>query len=243
VFTGGDIIMDAWEADYARTDLQWKLFRNVMAAECSLPVEHCLGNHDVWSFKSREGNKDHEAKSVKKWALDVLGLTSPYRSFDRAGWHFIVLDSVYPKDPQYIGKLDEEQFEWLTEDLGKTPETMPVLVVSHIPILSICAHFFQEMTQDDNWVVPGGLMHIDARRIRDLFKSYKNVKAAIAGHIHLVDRLDYLGVTYLGNGAVSGAWWSGDWHETPAGYALMDLFDDGTVERTYMPYGWQVKAT
>jgi hypothetical protein len=27
--------------------------------------------------------------------------------------------------------------------------------------------------------------------------------------------------------------------ETPFGYTLVDLFDDGTVERQYIPYGWQ----
>jgi hypothetical protein len=55
--------------------------------------------------------------------------------------------------------------------------------------------------------------------------------------MHLLDRVEYNGVTYLCNGAVSGNWWKTEMHEqTKAGYALFDLYDDGTVERTYLQY-------
>ena len=55
--------------------------------------------------------------------------------------------------------------------------------------------------------------------------------------MHLLDRVDYNGVAYLCNGAVSGNWWTSDtYQQTKAGYALIDLYDDGTVERTYLHY-------
>ena len=66
---------------------------------------------------------------------------------------------------------------------------------------------------------------------------HPNVKAALSGHTYLLDRVDYNGVAYLCNGAVSGNWWKSDTHyQTKAGYALIDLFDDGSVERTYLMY-------
>jgi hypothetical protein len=37
---------------------------------------------------------------------------------------------------------------------------------------------------------------------------------------------------------VSAAWWKGLNRDTDFGYAVVDLFDDGTVERRYVPYGW-----
>jgi len=50
-------------------------------------------------------------------------LKSAYYSFDRAGWHFVVLDSVGPSADVYMGKLDEAQMEWLKADLARVPAT------------------------------------------------------------------------------------------------------------------------
>jgi len=52
-------------------------------------------------------------------------------------------------------------------------------------------------------------MHVDAAKIKDLFAKHKNVKLCLSGHLHLVDRVDYNGVTYLCDGAVCGGWWKG----------------------------------
>lgn len=174
----------------------------------------------------------------KKWAIDVLQLGSPYRSFDRAGWHFIVLDSTYPHESGYIAKLDEDQFDWLKEDLSRTPKETPILVLSHIPILSASAYFDGPNEKSGNWQVPSAWMHIDARRIKDLFRLYPNIKLCLSGHIHLVDRVDYLGISYFCNGAVCGDWWNGNFQECAPGYAIVDLYDDGTCENEYVLWGW-----
>jgi predicted phosphodiesterase len=81
-------------------------------------------------------------------------------------------------------------------------------------------------------------MHIDSRRLKDLFYKNKQVKACISGHIHMVDRVHYLGVAYLCNGAVCGAWWKGDCQEFKPGYAILDLYPDGLVFSRYVSYGW-----
>ena len=91
--------------------------------------------------------------------------------------------------------------------------------------------------KEGNWQIPGSWNHTDAVDLIELFYQHPNVKAALSGHMHLLDRVDYNGVAYLCNGAVSGNWWNSDtYHQTKAGYALVDLYDDGTVERTYLPY-------
>ena len=33
---------------------QWRVWNSVWRAECSLPVEHAIGNHDVWGW-NKEG--------------------------------------------------------------------------------------------------------------------------------------------------------------------------------------------
>jgi hypothetical protein len=91
-------------------------------------------------------------------------------------------------------------------------------------------------------VIGQGGMHTDWRELKELFRAHGNVKLAVSGHLHLVDRLDYLGTSYCCNGAVSGGWWKRP-HlgECDAGYALIDLYPDGRIEREYVTYGWQYR--
>ncbi len=243
ILTGGDLIMDSMGANEARTRTQWDVFAKVFQEECRLPVEHCIGNHDVWGWDRKDSATDgSEARWGKKWVMEQLGLARPYRSFDRAGWHFIVLDSTFPKDDGYTARLDDEQFEWLAGDLAKTDAKTPVLVLSHIPILAACTFFDGDCEKSGDWQVPGAWMHVDARRIKDLFRKHPNVKLCLSGHIHLVDRVDYLGVTYLCNGAVCGGWWKGPNQEFSEGYGLVNLFSDGTLESEYVTFGWKAET-
>ena len=237
IFNGGDAIMDALGADQARTQTQWQVWQSVLKNECSLPVVHCIGNHDVWGWEAKE-NLSQEKLYGKKWALDEFGLASRYYSFDKAGWHFIVLDSTHPAPNGYTAKLDEEQFEWLQDDLQRTPATVPVCVLSHIPIICFCAFFDgdNETDKGGNWQVPGAWMHLDARRIKNLFYQHQNIKLCLSGHIHLQDKVEYLGIKYLCNGAVSGNWWEGNYQEFPPAYVVVDLYDDGSSESEYLPY-------
>jgi hypothetical protein len=82
-------------------------------------------------------------------------------------------------------------------------------------------------------------MHIDARRIKDFFLKHPNVKLCLSGHVHLWDRLEYNNVTYVCNGAVCGGWWKGSYQETPEGYGLVDLYDDGSFNAEYVRFGWK----
>jgi 3',5'-cyclic AMP phosphodiesterase CpdA len=242
VLTGGDLIMDSFEHDAARTTTLWDLWSKTLKDHCGLPVEHCIGNHDIWGWnKKKSATTGEEAKWGKRWAMDVMGLAKPYRSFDKAGWRFVVLDSVFPNGDGYIGRLDDEQFAWLEALLKETPAAMPVLVLSHIPILTITS--ITKPKEDVVKAHEGSIseMMSDMPRIVKLFDRHRNVKTCLSGHIHELDRVDYQGVTYFCNGAVSGAWWKGKHNDCDEGYALVDLYDDGSVERVYQTYGWKAK--
>ena len=234
IINGGDAIMEAHGRGQDSVRRQWKLYHDVLQSENALPMLNCIGNHDIWC-------KDETPASFgagRQWAMDELQMTKRHYSLDRNGWHIVVLDSVQPKADGgwYTACLDDEQFDWLANDLKDTPATTPVLVVSHVPILSACVFFDGQRFSGDNWNVPSRWMHSDTVRITSLFREHPNVKAALSGHIHLVDRVDYGGVSYFCNGAVSGAWWFGQYHHTAAGYAVIDLFDDGIVKNTYVNY-------
>lgn len=235
IMNTGDCVFDSLKATKDRVELQWDLWHEVWKQENSLQIEYCIGNHDCWGM----GEKSDPLYG-KKYALDKMHLSNPYRSFDKAGWHFIVLDSIQPKadGSWYTTRLDDEQFAWLEQDLMKTPATTPVIVMSHVPILSAAVLATAKSQGEQGYNLGGGMMHSDADRIITLFNKHKNVKLCLSGHIHLSDQVVYDGVTYISNGAVSGNWWKGINHETANGYAMVNLYDDGSFENEYVPYGW-----
>ncbi|MCS6777910.1 MAG: metallophosphoesterase [Chloroherpetonaceae bacterium] len=237
ILNGGDSIMDASGRDRDRVQAQWDIWDRILSSHCRLPIFHCIGNHDVWGLdRVKSKTTGDEPLYGKKWAMERFGLKERFYSFDRAGWHFVVLDSTTPQGSGYTARLDDPQMEWLAADLAAVSAATPILVLSHIPILCGCAFLDGNNEKTGNWVVPGAWMHIDARRIKDLFYRHPNVRLALSGHIHLQDRLDYNRVTYLCNGAVSGAWWNGNYQETEPGYGLIDLYTDGSFDHQYVVY-------
>lgn len=248
LFNGGDAIFDALERNEEQVDLQWKIFLGTMKRENTLPVKHCIGNHDVWGWlQDKSGAKGNEPRYGKKWAIEVLGMPHRYYSFplqaSPSGWHCIVLDSTQSRgNIGYEARLDSEQYEWLRGELATIPATTPIMVVSHIPILSMTSAFFlRKPDQNSDWTIQRNLMHSDGLQLQQLFLKHPNVKLCLSGHTHLVDRLDYTGVSYFCNGAVSGAWWKGAWQGCEPGYALVNLYDDGSFEREYVVYGTKAK--
>ena len=242
VLNTGDTIMDSMQTEQARVRMYWDLAQRIWKTECSVPVEHAIGNHDVWGIrKERSKTTGDEPLYGKKWVMSLHGWERPYRSFDRSGWHFIAIDTI-GTDNDYYGCIDEEQYEWLAEDLARVNPKTPILVFGHIPLLSVAAFFKGKSEVEDGFEVPARVMVKDARMIKDLFRKYPNVKLALSGHIHLVDRVDYLGVSYLCGGAVSGNRWRGAFQECEPGYGVIDLYADGTFENEYVTYGWKAQT-
>jgi Icc protein len=245
ILGGGDIVMDVVSADAERAGLLWDLWDSIIAANSTIPMEHCLGNHDLWGYnKKRSGCTGNEPLFGKRWAMQRLGLSTPYRWFDRGGWRFLILDSSFiSESDSFTARLDPEQMEWLTGILAATPADTPVLVLSHVPILAGASVFLTgsegETERTGSWIVPPQWMHMDARALSRLFVEHPNVRLCLSGHTHLYDRLDYRGTTYICGGAVSGLWWREGYWETPPGYLLVDLFEDGSFHHEYVPTGWK----
>lgn len=232
ILNGGDIVFDMNKENLDVINAQWKLMHDMLKADCHLPVHYCLGNHDIWWNENNKG----QAVYGKQFALNQLHLSRPYYSMVKGGWKFIMLDSVHldVDGTWYIGKLGDEQFAWLENELNTTDAAVPVLIMSHIPILTAT-----NLIEDDivnKWVMLGGDMHTDTAKIIKLFYRHPNVKLCLSGHIHLREKLIYNNVTYICDGAVSGAWWEGNRRETAPGYGLIDLYADGSFEERYVNY-------
>jgi 3',5'-cyclic-AMP phosphodiesterase len=247
IITGGDQVMDSFEHDHERVKGLWDIWQNCIKTDNSIPIEHTLGNHDIWGWNKKKSKTDGTEKGYgKAWACQMFAREKTYKSFDKNGWHIVILDSIQhdPKDPDgYIGQIDDEQFAWLESDLKTVPAATPVLVFSHIPIFAVCVYNDGAKKKDDpnDWFVSGGNMHTDAHKLRKLFLEHKNVKLCISGHIHQRDRVEFDGVTYICDGAVSGNWWKGRNGECDEGYGLINLYSDGSFEHAYQTYGWVAK--
>jgi len=243
ILNTGDTIVDSMYSEESRVKMLWDLSQRIWKSECSLPVEHAIGNHDIWGInKARSKTTGTEPLYGKKWIMSLYGWQRTYRSFDRNGWHFVALDSAGFDDKGYHGHIDDEQIEWLNQDLKRVPSKTPILLFCHIPILSAAAFFKGSSEKSGDWVVPEATMVLEARKMKDLFYKYPNVKLCLSGHLHLVDRVDYLGVSYLCGGAVSGNRWRGSFQECEPGYGVVDLYDDGSSENQYVTYGWKAQA-
>lgn len=237
IINGGDSIMDALAAGHKETRAQWDLWEKVLLEENKLPVYHCIGNHDIWGWQVDDEGIRSNPLYGKGWAVQQFKLQNRFYSFEREKWKFIVLDSTQQDGAGYIARFDEEQLAWLEMELKQSPKEKHICIVSHIPIVSFCsAMFFDEMQADGNWKLLKVLLHADARRVIRLFRNYPNVKVCLSGHIHLQDEVEYLGVRYFCNGAVSGNWWKGPFKDFEPAYALFDFYEDGSVERKMMVY-------
>ncbi|MET3128362.1 3',5'-cyclic AMP phosphodiesterase CpdA [Arcicella rosea] len=232
ILNGGDIVFDMNKENLSNINSQWKLLEDIIKAESSIPAHYCLGNHDVWWSENNKG----QAVYGKQYTLDKLSLAKPYYSVEKNGWKFIILDSVHldVDNTWYIGKLGDEQFAWLENELKNTNPSTPILVLSHIPILTATLMIKEKV--GNRWEMLGGDMHTDTAKIINLFYQHPNVKVCLSGHVHLRDKVEYNNVTYICNGAVSGAWWKGNNKQTAPGYGLLDLYADGSFDEKYVNY-------
>jgi 3',5'-cyclic AMP phosphodiesterase CpdA len=238
IINGGDAIMDGLAVDKQGTQVQFNLFNTILKNENSLPVYHCIGNHDVWGWFIKENRPEQDPMYGKAWVVENFQMPKRFYSFGKGSWHFIVLDSTQ-LNPEggYIGKLDTEQLEWLQMELKTIPADKHICLVSHIPILSICAGlFFNKTEPNGDLKIQRNLMHTDFISLKKIFIQHPNIRVCISGHIHLQDEIDYLGIKYYCNGAVCGNWWKGAFQEFAPGYAVMEFYDDGTSKRTMFSY-------
>jgi 3',5'-cyclic AMP phosphodiesterase CpdA len=238
IINGGDAIMDAMAATKAKTQEQWDVWNRVLDAENRLPLFHVIGNHDAWGWQVKDESIKTDPLYDKGWVLQQHKMPGRYYSFVQKNWKFIVLDSAHENNGGYISKIDDEQYNWLEKELQKTDSSQHICLVSHIPIVSFCAAMFQDENQPNgDWRISRALLHTDARKLTQLFSNYKNVRCCLSGHIHMQDAVEYKGIQYYCNGAVSGNWWGGAFKGFEPAYAIFKFLKNGNVAREMVQYG------
>lgn len=244
IITGGDHVMDTTEKAPDRCKVQWDLYHQVLRDNNQLPVYATIGNHDVAGWGAKELFTEDMPGFGKAMGYEQLKLKTGGYGFDGpAGandWRFINLDSITRRGNSYYGWLGDEQFAWLREELARIGTKRPICITSHLPIMSVAAFFDGKRLNEKNrfFDIPDSYVHRDMSAIMQLIEPY-NVRLLLSGHLHLVDRCEYRGKTFICDGAVSGNWWKGAHQDFPEGYGVIDVYPDGSFEHQYVTYGWK----
>lgn len=238
IINGGDAIMDAMKADKQKVQQQWDVWNKVLQDENKLTIYHAIGNHDAWGWQMEDTAIKSDPLYDKGWVVQQHKMPGKYYSFNQKNWKFIILDTAHENNGGYIAKLDDPQYAWLENELKQTPSDQHICIVSHIPIVSFCAAMFMDKNEPNgDWKISRALLLTDARKVTDLLAQYKNIRCCLSGHIHLQDVVDYKGIQYYCNGAVSGNWWNGAFKGFDPAFAIFNFAKDGSVQREMIYYG------
>lgn len=234
VICGGDLITDGYISTPEQAAPRWDAYLAMHAAIRPAPVA-AIGNHDLVGVQPADGSPP--AADPRADFRTRFGLETTYRSFDFKGFHFILLDSIEllgGAEP-YRGFVGAEQLRWLRADLAQTPTNIPVVLVSHLPLLT----GVYQLTGGLEAPVPANRGVVNNREVLAAFARH-HLLAVLQGHLHVEELIRGRGTTFITGGAVCGQWWRGPWQGTPEGYGVLFLYP-GHVEWEYRPYGWQAR--
>lgn len=149
---------------------------------------HVIGNHEMDGGYTREKT------------MAFLNLQRSYYSFDKNGFHFIVLDGNDKKNPEAKGYkqfIGEEQIKWLRKELAWT--SLPVVIFSHQGLVEYKGA--DETYGVENW-----------RIIQDILAEHnrthpgKRVVACFNGHTHYDDAVNLNGIWFITITSMSYHW-------------------------------------
>ena len=232
VITGGDLIMDALGVSYARADSQYVLYQEI-SKQFKMPVYNTLGNHEVFGIYEKSGvGPDHPEY---KYGMFEKRLGDTYYSFDHKGWHFMVLNSVIEiEDRHYIGMIEEEQMNWIRNDLLEVDPETPIVISTHIPFITV----FTQILYGEYAPEYHGLVVENAREVLDLFEGHK-LRLVLQGHLHYLEDIEVNGTHFITGGAVSARWWNGPNHGVEEGFLMIHVKGEEFCWE-YVDYFWEV---
>jgi 3',5'-cyclic AMP phosphodiesterase CpdA len=231
VLSGGDLITDGFQSSAQTIEPRWDSYMKMHRA---IKAEHypALGNHDLVAALPEDGTLP--AKNPRSIFLSKLGLEQTYYSFDAMGYHFIILDSVLVTvdEYKYHGIIWPEERDWLKRDLANVDLTTPIVVVTHIPLLTS----FFGATQGATFAAKKNRVVINNHEILTMFENH-NLVLVLQGHLHIKEMLMWRDTAFITGGAVCGKWWRGPWFGTEEGYNIITLTGN-RVHWEYIDYGW-----
>ena len=116
----GDITEHGYQSEFNDPNIadQRSYLQTIKHLTATDRVYEVIGNHD--SRKAANIRKSFAQRHKKM-----------YYSFDIQGVHFVILDA-YHYNNTAAPDIDEEQFDWLRDDLGKLKDTTPIIIAIHV---------------------------------------------------------------------------------------------------------------
>jgi len=165
--------------------------------------------------------------------VDRFGPT--FYSFDHKGHHFIILDSIgITPDRNYEARIDADQLAWLERDLKAQPSGTPIVVTTHIPLVTALSSYTVQAPNAKSYGFVNGPAAIK------LFEGH-NVLGVLQGHTHVNERVEWHGIPYITSGAVCGNWWKGTRMGTPEGFTVVSVAN-GKLTTRYETSGFKTVA-
>lgn len=234
VIGGGDLITDGFQNPEAVAAPRWDAYMDMHRA-IKADIYPTIGNHDLVAAIPEDGSAP--VSDPRAIYLDRMGLDRTWYSFDVAGYRFFVLDSIQVSHDEfkYHGHVSAEQIEWLQEELSRTPRDMPLVIVLHIPLLTV----FYEATKGATFGAQPNRVVTNNMEVLKLFANH-NLMLVLQGHLHVSERLQWQNTTFITGGAICARWWRGPWHGTEEGFNVITL-QDNRIDWQYIDYGWEAK--
>ena len=230
---GGDLVYDALGVPRTRADMLFDLYERTENS-LKMPLYHTIGNHDLFGVLTKSGAEPSDPGYGKKMFEDRIGAHT-YYSFDLRGYHFIVLDSIFPTpDRRWEGRIDDAQLQWLAHDLSAIEPGAPIIVITHVPLITGYLAYGPK---------PDGTPRYDTVSVAnsaDVIKLFEghNILAVLQGHLHINELVNFKEIQYRCCGAVCGNWWHGPRLAFPEGFTVISL-REGKISLRYETYGFK----
>jgi len=218
ILSGGDQVYDVMRGNVDASDSLFNLYIKEAKA-LKAPVYNTVGNHELFGIY-RESPTD-STHSLYKYGMYKKHLKDLYYSFDYQGWHFIVLNNLDAAGFAYYSAFDQEQLEWLKRDLAKLGSNTPVVMMMHVPIVSV-------QNQLD---LPkqGPSLGPDVKNKDQLLQIIEpyNIQLVLQGHLHYFEDIQVKGKTrFITGSAIAGRpSWKGQ-RNGPPGFLVFRVNGD-----------------
>jgi 3',5'-cyclic AMP phosphodiesterase CpdA len=234
VLGGGDLIEGGFNSTSGEAAPRWDGY---MAMHSAIEGEHhaAIGNHDLVGALPKDGSPPTADPRLEYKRR--LGLTRTYRSFDALGYRVMLLDSVRISDGEhkYHGWVSLEQREWIKEELWRLPTGTPIVLVTHIPLMTA----FFSATKGTTFQAPPNRVVVNNTEVLALFAEH-NLVLVLQGHLHVSEMLRWRDTTFITGGAICAKWWRGPHLGTEEGFNAITLRRN-RVEWEYIDYGWDAR--
>lgn len=199
----GDLI-DALPQPTAESEIRFLKTINREISRLKTERHYVLGNHCIYSL-------------TKPQFMDTIERKNSFYSFDKSGYHIVILDACYRKDGVDYGKLNNDwtdtdipahEREWLAADLKQTKHKTIIFVHQRLDL----------PVENEDAVHSSPL-------VREILEESGKVIAVFQGHSHVNDYRTIKDIHYCTLDAVIGG-------TGPASnaYSVLSIYADGSLK-------------